>query len=69
MFEAQNKQLTLQDKFDLAKKLSEGGTANTGFCIDGQVYNAYLTNDEWSDFVKTMPTEIANFLTMDKAGI
>lgn len=68
MFEAQNKQLTLQDKFDLAKKLSEGGTANTGFCIDGQVYNAYLTNDEWSDFVKTMPTEIANFFDNGQSG-
>ncbi|MCQ2276427.1 MAG: hypothetical protein MJZ87_05750 [Bacteroidales bacterium] len=68
MFEAQNKQLTLQDKFDLAKKLSEGGTANTGFCIDGQVYNAYLTNDEWSDFVKTMPTEIAIFFDNGQGG-
>lgn len=53
-----NKGLSLQDKFDIAKKQSEGGNPDCGYSIDGRLYNRYLTNDEWDEFVRAMPPAI-----------
>lgn len=58
MTNTSNKVLSLQGKFDIAKKQSEGGNPDCGYSIDGRLYNAYLTNEEWSEFVRVMPPAI-----------
>lgn len=50
--------MTLQNKFDIAKKLFEKGDIKDGYHIGHKVYYAYMTNQEWSDFIYKMPKEI-----------
>ena len=61
--------LSLQNKFDLAKKLAEGGNLETGYSAkNGKVYNAYHTNKEWNDFLKEMRSGYNEAYTAFKDG-
>lgn len=68
MATAKSNRLTLQNSFDLAKKKSEGGNPDTGYCIDGRVFYAYMTNVEWGEFVRRMPGEFANRFEHGQGG-
>lgn len=47
--------MTLQNKFDLAKKRLEGGNLDEGFLAkNGKLYNAYRTNTEWDAYLTAM---------------
>lgn len=47
--------MTLQNKFDLAKKRLEGGNLNEGFIAkNGNLYRAYHTNNEWEEYLSEM---------------
>ena len=47
--------MTLQNKFDLAKKQLEGGDLDKGFLAkNGKLYQAYRTNTEWAAYLAAM---------------
>ena len=48
--------MTLVKSFDLAKKKSENGDISNGYIIGGNTFYSYLTNNEWDEFMKNMPS-------------
>lgn len=46
--------MNISKSLDLAIKLSEDNTDDGGYCVDGKIYNTYMTKDEWDKFKTSM---------------
>lgn len=46
--------MAISNIFDKAKKQADGGCLDSGYVIDGTLFDCYYTNKEWDDFVSEM---------------
>lgn len=46
--------MAISNIFDKAKKQVDGGCLDSGYVIDGTLFDCYYTNKEWDDFVSEM---------------
>ena len=54
------KEVTINEIFDLAKKQFDGGNIKTGYVIGGRTFYSYYTNQEWREYIESMPEEVRN---------
>ena len=63
-----NKEMTITEIFDRAKKQFDYGDLTTGYEIEGHIFHCYYTNKDWKDFVDMMPDSIKKQFDDGKGG-
>ena len=53
-----DKEMTITELFDRAKKQLDGGDLKLGYEVEGHIFHSYYTNKDWKDFVDMMPDSI-----------